>query len=180
MAAVSPLSLAILAPVQFPTSEFTVTGARISALWGRHRDIYGLDFGVLGNITDQRFVGIGASGLFNLTRGDTTILGLQLAGGANVNIQKTNVYGLQAALGVNVNQAESAINGVQLAALANLSEFTAIRGAQIALYNRARAVYGFQIGLVNVATSLHGIQIGLLNFHQQGTVSVSPIINIGF
>lgn len=178
-AAVSPLSVSILPPVQFPSEEFTVTGLRMSVLWGQHRDIYGLDFGLIGNITNQTFTGIGVSGLFNATHGYTTILGLQAAGGANINKNKTSVYGVQVAAGLNWNTAESDIVGLQLA-LANLSDHSQIYGAQVGLYNKAEEVYGFQIGIVNVASSLHGIQIGLLNFHHKGLFVVSPLINVGF
>src|SRR4051812_33395862 len=102
-AAVSPLAVGIMRPVQFPPDDFAVAGARLSVLWGEHRDVYGLDIGVLGNITMQDFVGIAVSGIFNLTHGQTTIIGLQLAGLTNVNTGKTNVYGVQAALGMNSN-----------------------------------------------------------------------------
>jgi len=178
-AAVTPLSVGVAPPVQFPPSDFTVTGLRLSGLWGHHRDLYGLDFGLLGNITDQSFVGLGASGLFNYTKGTTTILGLQLAGLTNINTGKTNVYGLQVALGLNSNTAASSLAGVQLAAV-NLSPFMDIYGLQAGIYNSAKDVYGFQIGLVNVADNLHGIQIGLINFHKKGLIGVSPLINVGF
>ncbi len=178
-AAVSPVSLSILPPIQFPPSDFTIIGFRASALWGKQRDIYGLDLGVLGNITEQTFTGIGIAGGANITHGTTTIIGLQLAGIANINTNKTTVYGVQAALGVNSNTASASVGGVQIAA-ANLAKNTDIYGFQIGIYNQALNVYGLQIGLINVASSLHGIQIGLLNFHEKGSVSVSPVINIGF
>lgn len=179
-AAFTPLSVSILPPVQFPPSDFSITGARASLLWGNHRDVYGVDLGLIGNITAQDFVGVGVSGIFNATHGTTTILGLQAAGAANINTNKTRVYGVQIALGVNSNSAESRLVGLQLAALANLADHTNIYGVQIGLYNRAQAVYGLQIGLVNVATSLHGVQIGLMNFNHTGLFSVAPILNIGF
>jgi hypothetical protein len=178
-AAVSPASLSIFPPVQFPADDFAVTGLRVSALWGKHRSVYGLDIGVLGNITEQNFVGLAVSGLANVTHGTTEILGLQLAGLTNYNTNKTNVYGLQVALGVNYNQAAATVNGFQLA-IANLGTFTDIRGAQVGIYNRAKEVYGLQIGLVNVADDLHGLQIGLVNFNYKGTFVVSPILNAGF
>lgn len=178
-AAMSPLSVAIVPPVQFPSSDFTVTGLRASLLYGQHQQIYGFDFGLIGNITTQRFNGIAVSGLFNYTRGETTAIGAQLAGLTNMNSGKTNVYGLQAALGMNMNTAESSVVGIQLAAV-NLSEHTDIYGLQLGLYNKAQRVYGFQIGLVNVVDNLHGLQIGLINFHRQGVFTVSPILNFGF
>ncbi len=178
-AAVTPLSFAIIPPVQFPPSDFSVTGIRLSAGWGRHRDVYGIDIGLIGNITEQTHTGISASGLFNYTKGNVTALGFQLAGGANVNMQKTTIIGLQAALIANYNNAESSVNGVQLS-LANISDHTHIRGVQIGLYNTARTVYGFQIGLINMTENLYGLQIGLMNFHHSGIFPVAPFLNVGF
>ena len=91
-AALSPLSVAIAPPVQFPPADYTVTGLRLSALWGHHRDMYGLDFGLLGNITDQDFTGLAVSGIFNATSGTTRILGLQLAGIGNFNTNNAVIY----------------------------------------------------------------------------------------
>ncbi len=179
-AAVSPVAVAILPPVQFPSDEFSITGARLSFLWGHHRDLYGVDLGILGNITDQEFTGIALSGAFNYTKGTTTILGLQFAGLANINTNKTSVYGLQMALGLNSNKATSSVVGVQAALLGNLSPFTDIYGVQLGLYNKAMSVYGLQIGLVNVTSNLHGVQIGLVNFNSKGPFVVSPLINVGF
>lgn len=179
-AAFTPLSLGVAPPVQFPSKDFTITGARISALYGQHRDLYGLDLGLLGNITDQEFTGLAISGVFNVTRGATRVLGLQLAGITNINTSKTMVAGVQAALGVNYNSAASTISGLQLAGIANISPFTDIYGAQLGLYNRAKDVYGLQIGLVNIADNLHGVQIGLVNFNHKGPFVVSPFLNVGF
>jgi hypothetical protein len=179
LAAVSPLSVAIVPPIQFPPDDFTVTGARVSLLWGNHRNFYGVDVGLLGNITQQDFTGLAVSGAFNLTHGTTTITGLQLAGLTNINTSKTSVYGLQAAILMNSNTAASKIVGVQLAA-ANNSPFTDIYGVQAGVYNKAQEVYGVQIGLVNVASNLHGIQIGLVNFNSKGPFVVSPLLNVGF
>lgn len=175
----SPVSIGIAPPVQFPTRDTSVTGLRVSGLWGHHRDMYGLDFGLAGNVTDQDFVGLAASGLFNVTRGTTTILGLQAAGLTNINTKTTNVYGLQIAALLNNNIGASAVNGFQIA-LVNKSDHTVIRGAQIGLYNKAQSVYGLQIGLVNICDNLHGLQIGLANFHRKGLFYVSPVLNFGF
>lgn len=178
-AAVSPVAISIIPPVQFPSKDFTITGARLSLLWGSHRDVYGLDLGVLGNYTAQDFTGIALSGLINKTDGTTHAIGLQAAGISNWNSNKTSIYGLQLAAVLNKNIATSTVVGFQVA-LINLSEQTAVYGAQLGVYNRARVVYGFQIGLVNDTTNLHGIQIGLVNFNRQGLFVVSPIINMGF
>ncbi len=176
--ALSPVAISILPPLQFPPEDFSVTGVRASVLWGRHRDVYGIDLGLIGNQTKQDFVGTGIAGGFNWTQGNTTILGLQLAAVANINTQKTNVYGIQAAA-LNWNEATSSTVGLAIA-LANISPHTDVYGVQVGVYNKAAKVYGFQIGLVNVTESLRGLQIGLINFHQKGLFVVSPIINFGF
>lgn len=178
-AAVSPVSVAIAPPIQFPPGDFNVTGVRASVLWGKHRSVYGIDVGLLGNITEQTFTGIAVAGGFNKTGGTTTITGFQVAGGANINTSKTTIVGLQAALGMNYNTAAATVSGVQLA-LVNMSSFTDIYGIQAGLYNKAKDVYGLQIGLVNVADNLHGIQIGLVNFNAKGPFAISPILNVGF
>lgn len=178
-AAMSPLSVGLVPPVQFPPNDYAVTGARISLLWGHQRNMYGVDLGLLGNITDQDFTGIALSGGFNATHGTTTVLGLQAALGANYNTNKTTVLGLQAALGANVNTAAASVYGLQLA-LANLCDHTEINGFQLGLYNKAQTVRGFQIGLINMVDNLHGLQIGLINFNHTGLFAVSPIINFGF
>lgn len=178
-AAVSPVGVGIVPPVQFPPSSFTITGFRLSGLWGSTRDLYGVDIGGIGNMTSHTFTGIALAGGFNYTNGITTAIGTQLAGVTNWNNNKTSVYGLQLASILNMNNATSSVTGLQLA-LVNLSRHTTIYGLQVGLYNKAQKVYGFQIGLVNEATDLRGIQIGLVNFHHKGLFAVAPIVNIGF
>lgn len=178
-AAVSPLSIAIVPPLQFPSDDFTITGLRASVLYGKHQDVYGIDLGLIGNVTTQTFVGIGLAGGFNMTTGQTTAIGGQIAGIANYNTSQTKVVGVQAALGMNYNGGETSVSGLQLA-LVNMSAHTTIYGFQLGAYNKAKAVYGFQIGLVNECENLHGLQIGLMNFHKNGVFSVSPILNFGF
>ena len=180
MAAVSPVSIAIVPPIQFPPDSFNVAGLRASIIWGKHRSVYGLDIGAIGNITEQDFTGIGISGIFNYTKGTTTILGAQIAGIGNVNMNKTRVFGVQVGLIGNYQTAESFVAGIQVASIANICPHTSIYGLQVGLYNKALAVYGFQIGLVNSATNVHGLQIGLINFHEKGLFVVSPILNFGF
>jgi hypothetical protein len=179
MAALSPLGFSIIPPAQFPSDNFDIAGARLSVLWGRHRQVYGFDLGALGNMTDVGFTGIAASGLFNYNNGTATVIGLQLAGGANINVNKANIYGLQIALGLNSNQAESSLVGLQFAAI-NYGPTLRVYGIQAGIYNRAQIVNGFQIGLFNDTDVLRGIQIGLVNIHRRGLFSMAPIINIGF
>ena len=178
-AAVSPLGISIVDPLQFPPSDFDIMGVRASVIYGKNRDVTGIDLGLIGNITTGKFSGAAVSGLFNSTKGQTTILGLQLAGLANINSEKVSVYGIQAAILSNYNSAESSVVGLQVS-LANISPSTTINGFQVGIYNKAREVRGLQIGLINMTQSLSGIQIGLLNFYQEGFFKIAPILNVGF
>lgn len=178
-AAVSPVSFGILPPIQFPPDDFGITGVRVSGLWGHHRDLWGIDIGGLGNITDQTFTGLAVAGGVNVTKGQTTIIGLQGAGLGNFNTNQVRVYGLQVAAIMNSNKSSSSVTGLQAAGV-NWAPHTSIYGFQVGIVNRALNVYGFQIGVVNIANSLRGIQIGLANFHHTGTFVVSPVLNIGF
>lgn len=179
VAAMSPVSIAIVPPVQFPADDYDITGLRTSVIYGKHRDVYGLDLALGGNVTTGKFVGISVSGLFNYKMGSSTVTGLELAGLANINTQKSNIVGIQAAGLFNYSSAASSVSGVQFS-LANLTTHTNIYGIQLGLYNRAAEVYGLQIGIVNEAKNLHGLQIGLLNFHYTGLFYVSPLLNFGF
>lgn len=178
-AAVSPLGLSIIPPVQFPPGDFNVAGARASVLWGKHRRVYGLDVGGIGNMTEQQFAGIAVAGGFNLNQGQVTVVLLQAAGIANVNRAQSKIFGVQVAGLINSNKGESTLVGLQLAPV-NLASHTKIGGIQAGIYNTANVVYGLQIGLVNVTNRLHGLQIGLVNVHKQGLFAVAPFLNFGF
>lgn len=177
-AAVTPISVSIVPPVQFPPADFTVAGIRANILVGSHRDMYGLDVSGVGSITQQNFTGIALAGIFNWTQGKANVLGLQFAGITNLNSKELKLFGLQLSA-VNINLAASEIFGFQLG-LVNQSAFTKVYGVQAGIYNKALEVYGFQIGLVNVAKSLHGIQLGLLNINDDGPFVMAPILNVGF
>jgi len=178
-AAMSPLGISLFPPVEIPDDRFSITGVRLNLLVGSHLEVYGFDFGGLGNITNHQMVGLQLAGLFNWNKGESTAIGAQLAAIANFNVSKAHLIGVQAAAILNHNFAESTSSGLIIAAL-NLTEFTKVVGLEIGFFNKAKEVYGFQIGLVNLTENLHGIQIGLLNFNTQGLFSVVPGLNVGF
>jgi hypothetical protein len=177
-AAFTPIGFGIVPPAQLPPQGFSIVGARLSAGYGINKDVYGIDLGMIGNITENSFIGVGVSGLFNWNKGQTTVVGLQAALGTNINVNKARIIGLQASAW-NANLAESTMVGLGLG-LGNQSPHMRMIGLQAGLYNSAREVYGFQIGLVNRTENLHGVQIGLLNFNTHGLFAMTPIVNIGF
>ena len=178
-AAFSPLAIGLFAPVQFPPSDFSVTGLRLNIFLGDHRDVYGVNLGLFGSMTEQQFVGLGVSGLFNYNKGATSAVFLQAAGVANVNVNKASVVGVQVAGVINSNVAESSIVGIAFAPV-NLSPNTKIYGVSAGIYNSDNEVFGFQIGLINMVDHLHGLQIGLVNINRQGLFYIAPILNVGF
>ncbi len=172
----TPISLAFAPHAQFPREDFTVTGLRLSLLYGQHRRMYGLDLGLVGNVTDSDFVGLAIAGGFNRTTGPAKAIGLQAAGIANVNHGRFSAFGAQAAL-VNYNLVEAFVAGVQVGGLANLANKTTIYGAQLGVYNDGCSIYGFQLGVVNRANSLNGVRIGSMSTSifgvQAGLVNVT-------
>jgi hypothetical protein len=171
-------SLSFLPSLEYPKSERSVA-TRISLIYGRHKDVLGLDLGLVGNTSNRLFMGFAVSGIFNANGGTAVVLGGQIAGITNVNSGNTYVFGLQLAGGVNVNEGQGIVVGAQVAAFANISPQLKILGVQAGIYNRADSVFGFQIGLVNVANSLHGIQVGLLNINRAGPIEYFPVVNMG-
>jgi hypothetical protein len=179
-AVVAPFGLAVFPPVQLPFSGGSILGSRFSLITGRHFGVYGVDLGLIGNITTEHFVGTAVSGIYNWTKGSATVLGLQFAGIANINTDYTRVYGVQASFGFNTNLGDTKIYGLQIGLLGNSAPQTKVYGVQIGLLNEAQAIYGFQIGLVNMTQQLHGVQIGLANFSTRYVSSGAPFLNIGF
>lgn len=165
---------------QAPDADASVTGMRFSAGAASHKEMYGLDIGVIGNFTSSKFVGTAMSGAFNFTDGSASIVLLQLAGGVNVNNGKANIYGIQLAPFANINRGDGNVFGMQMSVGANVSPKTNIYGFQFGLYNEANQVYGFQVGLINRAQRLHGIQIGLSNYNASGWLAWFPLLNVGF
>lgn len=178
-AAMSPLGISIVPPLQFPPENFTVTGVRANLIFGNHHKVYGFDLGVVGNITSQNMTGVQLAGGFNYNKGEAHAVGAQIAGGGNWNVNKVSVVGLQASAFVNANKAEAVLVGLGVSAL-NLTDHTKVVGVQAGIYNSSRVVTGFQIGVVNKTDELRGFQLGLINFHNKGLFSVSPFINFGF
>jgi hypothetical protein len=175
----SPFGLAVVPGIQYPADDYILMGMRIGVLWGNQAEMYGLDLGVLGNVTQAAFGGTAISGIFNINKGTANVWGLQFAGIGNFNLGQTDVHGVQASLLMNYNPADASIHGLSIAPL-NLGAGTKVYGLQVGVFNQADTVYGLQIGLINVAKTLHGVQIGFLNFHETGLFQVSPVLNIGF
>lgn len=127
----SPIGIALFPPLQFPDTEYSITGVRLG-LVNVNRSVSGLDLGLLGNVTKQSFTGIAIAGLFNYNNISADITGLQIAGLANINGTGSTLY------------------GVQIGAYNSVSN---VYGVQIGLINVAQKLNGIQIGLLNFNAS---------------------------
>lgn len=172
-------AFSIVPPIQYP-DQGKAALTRFSVIYGQHAGIIGLDVGLIGNMTDQFFLGTAISGLFNINNGKTYIIGAQIAGLTNWIKSDAVVAGVQLTAGVNYIKGSGHIGGLQLGLLGNVATNTNIYGFQVGIYNEAADVYGFQFGLVNIARKLHGIQIGLVNIQHEGLIRFLPLINAGF
>ena len=162
---------ALVPSVQTPDKDADVALMRASLVCGRHKNVYGLDFGVIGNITDEEMLGCGIAFVFNWSGNSRSAF--QFAG--VLNRSDRDFKGMQTALVV--NDVERDFVGLQIA-LANLTD--GLSGMQFGGFNKARTGTGFQLGAVNVAEQFTGVQIGILNLNLDSPVPLAPIFNCYF
>jgi hypothetical protein len=118
-----PVQLALFTPIQlFPESN-SISGIRLSLIYGRNVNVTGVDLGLVNHTTKGTTTGV-QWGLVGLS--DADFMGWQDNG---VNIVKGNFEGLQWGF---VNYANHA------------------NGLQLGVVNYARSLKGLQIGLVNI------------------------------
>jgi hypothetical protein len=170
----SPIGLSLFPNFQFPSEEGTVMGLRANLSWSVTKSVYGLDVGLLGNVTSEHFIGSSVALGFNRVR-DAVVIGGMVAGGANIVKGSAIVYGVQAAAGWNTGR--TSVYGVQVAAI-NFAD--RVNGCQVGLLNRAETIVGLQIGLLNSAKSLSGLQIGLWNKAGNADFKALPFVNAAF
>ncbi len=118
-----PVQLALFTPVQIFPANYSISGIRISLIYGRNTTITGLDWGLVNHTTKGTSKGV-QFGVVGLS--DANFTGWQ---DNWVNIVNENFEGLQFGL---VNYANHA------------------NGLQLGFINYARSLKGIQIGLVNI------------------------------
>lgn len=166
-----PFGVALMAPVQYPAEDVSVTGFRFSLFYGRNAEVMGLDIGALVSAADGDVFGMQISGLVNNIGSSSGTI--QFAGIAN------NCYedfcGCQ--LSGIANRAGGTVQGGQIGCFNLAGDLS---GIQIGVYNKAANSIGLQIGVVNETSSMQGIQIGLINMIRQSPVPFCPIFNMYF
>lgn len=170
-AGTAPFAFSIVPGVSLPFDDWSVVGLRINLFAGRHRDVWGLDAGGLGNEVTGRLTGLQGAGIWN--RAGQADAAIQSAGIANLcerdfnGLQATGIY----------NWTGGTMTGVQMALVNRAGGFA---GLQVGLFNTVDNGGGVQIGVLNMARALAGLQIGLLNVNDNSTVPFFPIVNFAF
>lgn len=168
---ISPLGIGILPAVGMPSQDWDVALLRLNIFVGRHREVYGLDAGVIGNETVGEFVGVQASGFYN--RIGYSEGALQFAG--IMNRCAGDFAGLQTAVAANIT--DGTMSGFQFGLVNRAAR---LDGLQIGFFNIAETGSGVQIGVWNSAQSLEGLQIGLGNYNADSSMPFFPVINFAF
>ena len=155
--ATSPVAVSFAPKFEAPGEDWDVVMLRINLLAGRHRAVYALDIGGLGNFADYKMDGIGVAGLFNSV------------GESDGAIHVAGIF----------NFAAFDFSGCQISGCYSATEGSHC-GLQIGLANYAGSLAGAQIGIVNFAERLKGVQIGLANLNRSSPVVFLPIANAAF
>lgn len=190
---ITPIMVSLVTPVQAPSSDYDVTGFRLSLIYGDCREFTGLDIGIVDhtdldftglviggvNIADGRLYG-GQLGLINWNgHGDRKWERRSIGAQLGIFNYATTFCGLQEGC---VNVTGRAFTGLQSGLLNSTRDLNGLQcgwdfllGVNIA----SGTINGCQIGLVNYAERFdHGLQIGLVNIiSENGWLPVLPIVN---
>ena len=170
-AGILPFALGIFPTVEIPSHDWDVAFFRLNLFVGRHRDVYGLDVGAIGNETTGECVGVQTAGLYN--RIGWSEGAFQFAG--VLNRSAGDFAGLQVAFAANIT--DGTMTGFQCGLVNRAAR---LDGLQIGFFNIAETGSGVQIGVWNSAQSLEGLQIGLGNYNADSSIPFFPIVNFAF
>ena len=190
----SHLGLSLLPAVETPSPSEGVKGLRLNLLVGCHRELRGLDIGVIGNEVTGTVNALQIAGIYNWV-GDPADSGLQFTGlqfaGIMNHCDGDSLVPLQVA-GI-LNYCANDFEGIQAAGVCNVVGGTMsviqlglvnyadhLKGLQIGAVNLAGKGGGVQIGLWNSAKSLEGLQIGLCNINTDSSMPFFPVVNFSF
>ena len=150
-----PVQLSLWSPAQIVPEDQSISGVRLSLIYGVNADVSGLDLGLVTKTTGNQ---VGASWAFvHLNEGD--FLGYQ---DGLVNRVRGDFLGWKSGF-VNLTGGK-------------------FSGLQTGFVNQAGVLHGVQLGIWNSASSLDGaLQIGILNFNKSGKPhGFLPIVNWSF
>ncbi len=176
LADMTPIMVSLVTPVQAPSSDYDVTGFRLSLIYGDCQEFTGLDIGIVDH-THQDFTGIVIGGV-NIADGRLYGGQLGLVNWNGHDDSKWNRRSIGAQLGI-FNYANT-FCGLQ-DGFVNVASGS-FTGLQAGFFNSTRDLGGLQCGYylllgVNVASGImHGCQIGLVNYAER----VDGGLQIGF
>ena len=150
-----PVQLSLWSPAQIVPEDQSISGVRLSLIYGVNADVSGLDLGLVTKTTGNQ---VGASWAFvHLNEGD--FLGYQ---DGLVNRVRGDFLGWKSGF-VNLTGGK-------------------FSGLQTGFVNQAGVLHGVQLGIWNSASSLDGaLQMGILNFNKSGKPhGFLPIVNWSF
>lgn len=191
--AISPFAISLIPSVEWPSEKWDVCLLRLNLSAGRHRAVYGLDVGVMGNGSGQLW-GVSIAGLVSVS--GKGIHGISVGGFASGAIENIygvsiggifsgaeNMYGIsigglcsggkQKMCGISIggfsgisgilDADEGVAYGISVCGLGNY--YADMTGLQIAgVINGAKHLAGIQIGCLNMTEDMRGLQIGVVNF----------------
>jgi len=167
----TPVAVAVLPSLQYPSTAQDVLGLRFGLLASEHRNVSLLDINLLAALTTGEELGLQLSGIYNRIGSGVGVL--QLGGLAN-DCRRDFTGGQVSAF---YNRTEGAFWGLAVGAL-NMS--ADLNGIQVGLVNRCKVLEGLQVGVVNYAEEAEGLQVGVVNVMRDGKWPVLPLINFGF
>jgi len=198
---ISFFSLSLFNPAQFPDQDSDIKGLRFNFIYGRHRNVSGVDLTFLGLSHTKKSKGIqltwfGVNKTEEISGAQLNALGVNYSskyshtqfGPMTINYANEVVnqitFGFNIAdnsffqwsLGGNYSGYDSTI---QFSIGGNYSEDTKV---QIGAINYSESVT-FQLGIINITNYLNGVQIGLINIHKQSREPfgyILPFINAKF
>lgn len=158
-------------PVQIFNEERDISGIRGSLLYGKNRNVRGLDLFNFGVARSENFSGLAVC-LYYCIGGnwvEKDAKGVQIT---EVNYVGNNAKGVQIA---GVNYVGNNAKGFQLGS-GNWVD-NQFSGLQMGVINRGHEVRGVQVGGINYAYRMKGVQIGVINIIQTGILPFLPVIN---
>lgn len=192
----TPVMGSLITPVQLPSSDYDVTGLRLSLIYGQCNSFTGLDLGIanrstgdflgigLGgaNIVEKRVVG-GHLGLVNWN-GSSVSEWTSVSKGAQIGIVNYAgaFCGLQDGF---LNISDNVFTGLEVGLLNFANDINGVQCGGYLIFGANFAsgtLSGLQIGLVNYAAKMDGgLQIGIVNIISEGGwMPVFPILNGDF
>ena len=168
----TPVAVSLWPGLEYPASDWSVTGLRFGLFAARHEDVLFLSASTLADLVTDNVNGLQVAGLCNHAGRSTGAV--QMAGCVNsigsdfAGVQVSGLY----------NSVSGTMSGLSVALL---TKAETVDGLQVGIFNKAKVLNGVQVGVVNLAgESDGGIQLGVVNVMKDAAYPVMPVFNVGF